>query len=38
MPIKIEPFVNPFRQTQKSDGVEIITHKGKTYQKVVRKK
>ena len=40
MPIKIEPFVNPFRNiiTEKDDNVKIIEHKGKIYQKVVHKK
>lgn len=40
MPIKVEPFVNPFRNfvNDKGDNVQIVTHKGKTYQKVVRKK
>ena len=40
MPIKIEPFVNPFRNivNKKGDNVQVIIHKGKIYQKVVRKK
>lgn len=40
MPIKVEPFINPFRESVKNnnDGTEVITHKGKTYTKVVRKR
>lgn len=40
MSIKVEPFVNPFRNivTEKGDTVEVVTIRGKTYQKVVRKK
>lgn len=40
MPIKVEPFVNPFRNIIKNNGdkVKIITHNGKKYEQVVRKK
>lgn len=40
MAIKEEPFVNPFRIKKKENGVviQIVTHKGKTYEKLVRKK
>lgn len=40
MPIKVEPFVNPFRNLVKENigKVKIITHNGKTYEQVVRKK
>lgn len=40
MPIKIEPFINPFKNLakEKGDGVKFITHNGKTYEQVVRKK
>ena len=40
MPIREEPFKNPFRRLEKQSGetVEIVTHNGKTYEKVVRKK
>lgn len=39
MPIKVEPFVNPFRKPkeQNGDGIKIITHNGKQYKQVVRK-
>lgn len=37
MPIKIEPFINPFKQDVKKDGKTIITYKGQQYEKVVRK-
>lgn len=40
MPIKVEPFVNPFRNLVKENGdkVKVITYNGKTYEQVVRKK
>ena len=40
MPIKVEPFVNPFRNLVKENGdkVKVITHNGKTYEQVVHKK
>lgn len=40
MPIKTEPFINPFRNivTEKGDRIEIVTIRGKTYHKVVRRK
>ena len=40
MPIKVESFENPFRNIVKGNGdkVKIITHNGKTYEQVVRKK
>ena len=40
MPIKVEPFVNPFRNLVKEhgDNVKVIIHNGKTYEQVVRKK
>lgn len=40
MPIKVEPFVNPFRNLVKENGnkVKVVTHNGKTYEQVVRKK
>jgi hypothetical protein len=40
MPIKVEPFVNPFRNLvkEKDDKVKVIIHNGKTYEQVVRKK
>lgn len=40
MPIKVEPFVNPFKRFVKDNGdsVKIVTHNGKTYEQVVRKK
>ena len=40
MPIREEPFKNPFRKIKKQSGetVDIITHNGKKYEKVVRKK
>lgn len=39
MPIKVEPFVNPFRQVEKTTGlsVEIVHKNGKTYNKLVKK-
>lgn len=39
MPIKVEPFENPFRSLVKANGdkMKIITHNGKTYQQVVGK-
>lgn len=39
MPIKVEPFVNPFRRVEKTTGltVEIVKKNGKTYNKLVRK-
>lgn len=39
MPIKVEPFVNPFRTHIKPDNsvVEVIIVNGKTYEKVGRK-
>lgn len=38
MPIKIEPFVNPFKAHKKEeDGVKIIVHNGKEYKQVIRK-
>jgi hypothetical protein len=40
MPIKVEPFENPFKTHTKDNGdrVKIVTHNGKTYEQVVRKK
>lgn len=40
MPIKVEPFINPFKKLVKENGdkIKIITHNGKTYEQVVRKK
>ena len=40
MPIKVEHFVNPFKNLVKENGdkVKIVTHNGKTYEQVVRKK
>ena len=40
MPIKEEPFKNPFRRIKKKSGivVDVVTHNGKTYKKLVRKK
>lgn len=40
MPIKIEPFVNPFRRKVKDDEtvVDVVKYNGKTYEKLVRKK
>lgn len=40
MPIKIKPFINPFRNIvdRKGNMVEVVTIRGKTYQKVVRAK
>lgn len=40
MPIKVEPFMNPFRNLVNENGnkVKVITHNGKTYEQVVRKK
>lgn len=40
MPIKVIPFENPFRNLVKENGdkVEVITYKGRTYNKVVQKK
>jgi hypothetical protein len=39
MPIKVDPFINPFRTHIKPDNsvVEVIIVNGKTYEKVVRK-
>ena len=39
MPIKVEPFENPFRKIDKNTGmvVEVITVNGKTYNKLVAK-
>ena len=39
--IETTPFVNPFRKPDVKvvgEDVTIITHKGKTYEQVVRKK
>lgn len=38
MAIREKIFVNPFKIKKKEDGsaVKIITHNGKTYEKVVR--
>ena len=39
--IKTTPFINPCRNPKKKvlgDGVVVITHNGKTYEQVVRKK
>ena len=38
--IKTTPFINPFRNVKKQNGnkVKIVSHKGQTYEKVVRKK
>ena len=40
MPIRVEPFENPFKTNVKDNGdrVKIVTHNGKTYEQVVRKK
>ena len=40
MQIKVEPFVNPFKNLVKDNGdkIKIVTHNGKTYEQVVRKK
>lgn len=40
MPIKVTPFINPFRTkvTEKGDMVVVETHNGKQYQRIVRKK
>lgn len=40
MGIKETPFENPFRNLVKENGdkVRIVTHNGKTYEQVVRKK
>lgn len=40
MAIKVEPFINPFRIKNKENGdvIQVVTHKGKTYEKLVRKK
>lgn len=40
MGIKEIPFENPFRNLVKENGdkVRIVTHNGKTYEQVVRKK
>lgn len=40
MAIKVEPFVNPFRNLVKENGdkVKVVTHNGKIYEQVVRKK
>ena len=40
MSIKVEPFVNPFKNLVKENGdkIKIVTHNGKTYEQVVRKK
>lgn len=40
MPIKVEPFVNPFKSLVKENGdkIKIVTHNGKTYEQVVQKK
>lgn len=39
MPIKTEPFENPFRNLVKDNGdkVQIVTYNGKTYKKLVVK-
>jgi hypothetical protein len=38
--IKTTPFVNPFRKlaTKVGDDAKFISHKGKVYEQVVRKK
>ena len=40
MAIKVEPFVNPFRNLVKENGdkVKVFTQNGKIYEQVVRKK
>lgn len=40
MPIRVEPFKNPFVISTNKNGakIKIITHNGKTYEQVVRKK
>ena len=39
MPIKVEPFENPFRKfvTENGDKVKIVKHNGKQYKQIVRK-
>lgn len=39
MPIKTEPFENPFRRLVKDNGdkIKIVTHNGKQYKQIVRK-
>lgn len=39
MPIKVEPFVNPFRRVDANTGltIEVVTVNGKTYKKLVGK-
>lgn len=39
MPIKVEPFINPFRRVDTNTGmvVDIVTVNGKTYKKLVVK-
>jgi hypothetical protein len=38
MPIKVEPFENPFRTLVKDNGdkVKVIERNGKTYKQIVR--
>lgn len=40
MPIKVIPFENPFRNFVKENGdkVKVVTHNGKQYQQIVKKK
>lgn len=39
MPIRVEPFVNPFKKPVKDkNGDTIITYNGKQYKKVSRRK
>ena len=37
MGIEYMPFVNPFKKTSKTPGVQLVEKNGKTYKKVVSK-
>ena len=39
MPIKVKPFVNPFKKKEpEEDGIKTVVYNGKTYKQVVHKK
>jgi hypothetical protein len=37
MPIKVTPFISPFKKSSKEEDIKIVEYKGKTYKQVVRK-
>lgn len=37
MGIEYTPFVNPFKKTNATPGVQLVEKNGKVYKKVVRK-